>query len=147
MRLDRLAALALLAALPTLMACSGSAMEDAAVPGCPAVAGVVDPQATLVAPAKGATGVPTTLGTISFTVSNTALLQGTLTLWVQTPTGSAPAITGGPITVSNNVASSSIPTLQAATTYTAIVQANPPISPGSPCKGSVTGNLGSFTTG
>jgi hypothetical protein len=143
MGLGRLGARTLLATLPVLAACTGAGMPGDApgTGGCPAVTGVVDPQATLVTPAKGATGVP-------FTVSNTALLQGTLTLWVQTSNGNAPAITGGPIVANsaNTGGTSSVPALQPATTYTAIVRANPPLEPGSPCKGSVTGNLGSFTT-
>jgi hypothetical protein len=130
-----------------LAACGGAGMAESDPPPCPAAAGIVDPQATLVDPPSGATGVATTIGAVTFTVSNGALLQGTLTLWAPVPGGgTAPAVTAGPISSANGIARATIPALQSATTYTAIVRAAVPLDSGSPCMGSVTGNLGAFTT-
>jgi hypothetical protein len=119
-----------------------SAPQPSAGVLCPNVI-LVDPQATLVAPAKGATGVPVTIGTISFTVSNVALQHGVVTL---TAGGSSNQITAGAITTVNGLSSVSIPTLAPATTYTAVVASTSSGPAGTACPGVVEGNLGSFTT-
>ena len=94
---------------------------------------------TLLSPANGATGVPGSVGTISFSVSNAGMLAGSLLL---TPSGGGAPITGGPITGTAANASAAVPALAAHTTYVATLSAN---LPGDPCnpRGSL---LGSFTT-
>ncbi len=108
---------------------------------CPAL-GVGDPGATLVSPAKGATGVPVTVGTITFTVTIPSLRQGTVTL---SPTDNSGLITGGPVSTDrNNISSSVIPTLRPAVTYTVTIRLSSP--PDAYCSSFVEGDLGTFTT-
>ncbi|HEX3465047.1 MAG TPA: Ig-like domain-containing protein [Candidatus Elarobacter sp.] len=116
------------------------------ISGCPAVAGSFDPNAKLVSPANGATGVSTAVGTVTFTVGVAALRSGTLTLYVDQSPGNTGAVQGGPIsTDANGVSSSSVPALQPHTIYVAHVVARP-VDPATGCTGQVDGNLGSFTT-
>jgi hypothetical protein len=112
-----------------------------------AVTGIFDPRATLVAPAKGATAVAPTIGTISFVVGNPALQNGTVTLTGQGAAGAPPTyLTAGAITTANGVSTAAIPPLAPMTTYTVIVKATLPAPPDTNCAGNVTGNLGTFTT-
>jgi hypothetical protein len=130
-----------------LAGCSGGGSAAGPVV-CNGAVGIVDANAALVAPAKGATGVAATIGTISFTVTVPVLQHGVLTLWVPTSAGGlTPAVTAGTISTVNGVSSASIPALAPATTYTAVVTVTEPEPAGSACPGPTdTGNLGSFTT-
>jgi hypothetical protein len=138
---------AALVAILALGACAGGGAMMATTPTqCPAIAGIFDPNARLVSPAPGATGVSTSIGSLSFTVSLAALRSGTVTLGVSAGSGSAPAVEAGPITTdANGVSSASLPLLQPHTTYDARIHANP-LDPASGCRGAVDGDLGTFTT-
>jgi hypothetical protein len=126
----------------SLAACTDGGSTVSGRGPCPAITGVIDPTATLVSPARGATGVATTIGTISFTVSLAVLRSGTVTLAAPSPETS---VMGGPITTdANGVSSVAIPPLQPHTAYHASVASNP-VGPGG-CPGGATGDLGSFTT-
>jgi hypothetical protein len=137
------AILAALFVIP-LAACAGGG-STAPSPVCPAVvAPPVDPNAKLVSPASGATGVPTTVGTVTFTVTVASLRSGILTLYVPATPGQG-RLLGGPIsTDANGVSSSSVPALASRTTYNATVGF--PIDPVSGCPGGAYAILGSFTT-
>lgn len=135
----------------SLAACSGAGSTTGVVspggnPGCPAVTGIFDAGAKLVSPASGATAVPTTVGTVRFTVTIASLRSGTLTLYVDANSGNQGAVQGGPIaTDANGVSSSSVPVLQPHTTYTAHVRVRP-VDPVTGCTTQADANLGSFTT-
>ena len=136
---------AFLAALAVAGCSGGGATVTGGSAPCP-VAGVFDPNAKLVSPAPGATGVPVTVGALSFTVSNPALRSGTVTLWIAVGSGNAPVVQGGSITTdANGVSTASLPVLQRHTTYDARIHATP-IGPSGTCLGAVDGDLGSFTT-
>lgn len=94
---------------------------------------------SLLAPAPGATGVPTSQGAISFSVGNAAMLAGTFLL---TPAGGGAPIPGGTITGTASNAFVIIPVLQPHTTYAASLSAN---LPGDACNPR-SAFLGSFTT-
>ena len=134
------AMLAVLFVIP-LAACAGGG-STAPTPVCPAiVAPPIDPNAKLVSPASGATGVPTTVGTVTFTVTVASLRSGYLTLYIPATPGQG-RLLGGPIsTDANGVSSSSIPALAPHTTYNATVGL-PSQCPG----GGPYAILGSFTT-
>jgi len=143
------AILAALFVIP-LAACAGGGSTVPSGPlrltPCPAVAGAFDANAKLVSPASGATGVPTTVGTVTFTVTIASLRSGILTLFVPANPGNVGAVQGGPIsTDANGVSSSSIPALAPHTTYTVTVDAYP-VDPVTGCPGQVYATLGSFTT-
>ncbi len=74
-----------------------------------------DPQLALIAPAPGATGVPTTVGSITFTASrqyhDVALV----------PSDGSGAVAGGPITPSNGRYVSSLPVLRSRVTYDVLI--------------------------
>jgi Bacterial Ig-like domain len=138
---------AILAALfvTPLAACAGGGSTAPSEP-CPAVTGVFDSSAKLVSPANGATGVPTTVGTVSFTVTIASLRSGTLTLFVPGNPGNQGAVQGGPIsTDANGVSSSSVPALAPHTTYTVGIVARP-VDPVTGCPGQAGATPGSFTT-
>jgi len=140
------AILAALFVMP-LAGCAGGGSTAPSGPNhCPAITGVFDANAKLVSPASGATGVPTTVGTVSFTVTIGSLRSGTLTLFVPGNPGNLGAVQGGPIsTDANGVSSSSVPALAPHTTYTASVVARP-VDPVTGCTGQAGATLGSFTT-
>ena len=131
----------------SLAGCSGGgANVPAGGSPCPAATGIFDGNAKLVSPVPGATGVPATVGALSFTVSNPALRSGTVTLWVAVGSGNAPVVQGGPVTTgANGVSTASLPVLQAHTTYDARIDAHL-VDPSGNCVGAVDGDLGSFTT-
>jgi hypothetical protein len=136
-------------AIMALSACSGAGSTTTATPAgakpCN-ITGIVDPNARLVSPAPGATGVSISVGSLSFTVSNAALRTGTVTLWISVGSGSAPAVEAGPIaTDANGVSSASLPVLQPHTTYEARIHVVERDSAGN-CVGVVDGDLGPFTT-
>jgi hypothetical protein len=93
----------------------------------------------LISPAAGATGISTTVGSISFSVADARMLAGSLTLY---PTVGAP-VQGGAITGTAANAAASVPILQSQTTYRAQLAAN---IPGDPCNPRAS-ILGTFTTG
>ena len=125
-----------------LAGCSGGGSNTGGGYACPALS-VSDPGATLVAPARGATGVSTTVGTLTFTVTNPTLRSGTVTLSVK---GQNTSIQGGPIaTDANGLSSSSVPVLQPHTTYEARVRSTT-VDQKTFCPSSADGDLGSFTT-
>lgn len=143
------AILAALFVMP-LAACAGGGSTVSSGPsgpnGCPAVTGVFDANAKLVSPAGGATGVPTTVGTVTFTVTIASLRSGTLTLFVPANPGNQGAVQGGPIsTDANGVSSSPVPALAPHTTYTATVHVRP-VDPVTGCTSQADATLGSFTT-
>ena len=72
---------------------------------------VNDPQLALVAPAPGATGVPTTVGSITFTAST---LYHDLAL---IPSDGSASVAGGPITPVNGKYVSAVPLLGSHVTY------------------------------
>jgi hypothetical protein len=92
---------------------------------------VNDPRLALVAPAPGATGVPATVGSITFSASS---LLHDLALF---PSDGSAWVAGGPITPVNGNYVSSIPALKLHMTYTVLIN----ISAG-PC----AYVAGSFTT-
>jgi hypothetical protein len=129
-------------------ACAGgcSTATSGTARNCPAITGVFDRNAKLVSPASGATGVPTTVGTVTFTVDLASLRSGTLTLFVPANPANQGAVQGGPIsTDANGVSSSSVPALAPHTTYTAAVDVRP-VDPVTGCTGQAGASLGSFTT-
>jgi hypothetical protein len=133
-------------ALAALSGCAGGGGSAGFADPCPAVTGVTDPLATLTAPAKGATGVSTTIGTVSFTVSNADLQTGIFQLIATSPPNATPVVFRPPITAgAGGVLSVAIPVLQSRTTYDASIQAFPAI-PGTSCRGQVSADLGTFTT-
>ena len=133
-------------ALAALSGCGGGGGSAGFVDPCPAVTAVTDPLATLTAPAKGATGVSTTIGSVSFTVTNAELQTGIFQLVATSPPSSTPVVNRPPITAgAGGVLSVAIPALQPHTTYDASIQAFPGI-PDSNCRGQVNADLGTFTT-
>ena len=137
-----LAAAAVFLAL-SLAACGPRPPERFGIPDCEAMSPfLLDPQAALVSPAKGATGVPVTVGTISFTVSDPALKQGA-TFKLQSLD---PDFTTTQIATANGVMSVTIPTLKPHFTYQAMVVAPLPADRQTHCQSLMAGFLGSFTT-
>ena len=135
-----------LLALAALTGCGAGGGGDAFVDPCPAVTGVLDPGATLTSPAKGATGVSTTIGSVSFTVTNPSLQTGIFQLVAISPSNPTPIVYRPPITSgAGGVLSVAIPALQPHTTYDANIAGFPSI-PDSNCRGLVTADLGTFTT-
>jgi len=137
------ARLFLLASLFTaLTACSGAGGSTSQSPpgghACPALAEART--ASLVAPANGATGVPTTIGSVTAT-SDTGLAGATVNL---TPSGGTPVAGGIFATASSTAVSASVPVLSAHTTYT--VGANVAEPTGDGCFLLIVWTIGSFTT-
>ena len=129
-------ALAVTAALISV-ACSGGGASQSSPPGtvCPTIVSLAS--GALIQPANGATGVSTTVGSVTAT-SSTDLRNAQLIL---TPAGGA-AFDGGVFgDVSGTTALATVPVLSAQTNY--VVTA----SSGGPCPGSVLWSFGSFTTG
>jgi len=99
-----------------------------------------DVNATFVSPPKGATNVPATIGSVTFTVSFSGLHQGHFRL---SPTNGAQ--TGAPIvdaayqTDASGKATVAVPTLSSGVTYSGEVLN------GAPCGTDYFGNLGTFT--
>ncbi len=110
--------------------------------GCELPPPAVDPLATLVSPAKGATGVPVTVGTISFTVADPALKK------VETieVAGLAFDFKTTQIATANGVMSATVPTLQPHTQYNVTAFAPLPPERQMQCITTIVGYLGSFTT-
>ena len=98
-----------------LSACGGgsSSVQPSPAPTrAPCAALLVnDPQMALVAPAAGAVGVPTTVGSITFSASR---LENGLSLF---PTDGGAQVDGGPITPSNGNYVSALPVLRSHVTY------------------------------
>ncbi|HWT05838.1 MAG TPA: hypothetical protein VN224_08775 [Xanthomonadales bacterium] len=92
---------------------------------------VNDPQLALVTPAAGATGVPTTIGSITFSASR---LYNGLTL---SPNDGSGNVAGGPITPSNGNYVSALPVLRSHVTYSVTIF---------PSAGACVYFPGSFTT-
>ena len=92
---------------------------------------VNDPQLALLAPAAGATGVPTTIGSITFSASR---LYNALTL---SPNDGSGNVAGGPITPSNGNYVSALPVLRSHVTYSVTIY---------PSAGACVYLPGSFTT-
>lgn len=76
---------------------------------------VNDPQLALIAPAPGATGVSTTVGSITFSASR---LYDGVSLF---PTDGAAQVDGGPITPSNGNYVSALPVLRSHVTYSVAI--------------------------
>jgi hypothetical protein len=93
---------------------------------------VNDPQLALIAPAAGATGVPTTVGSITFSASR---LENGLSLF---PADGGAQVDGGPITASNGNYVSALPVLRSHVTYQVAIY---------PLTTSCAYFPGSFTTG
>jgi hypothetical protein len=128
----------------SLTACGGAgSTRFPPIPMCEALGLPTDPQAALVAPGNGVSGVPVTVGTVSFVVGDAALRQGaTFTLF-----GNGVFFTTTQIaTAANGVMSVTIPPLQANSLYTAQVSAALPPERQTPCGKQILGRLGTFTT-
>jgi hypothetical protein len=127
----------------SLAACGPRPQEQFHIPDCEAMSPFLDdPQAALISPAKGATGVPVTVGTVSFTVTDPALQQGaTFTLQSLDPD-----FTTTQIAKANGVMSVTIPTLKPHFSYNAIVTAPLPADRYTHCQNQIEGFLGTFTT-
>ena len=118
----------------------GGAGSTGNVPVCPAITAPLY-SGTLVNPANGATGVPTTIPALTFTVAPPAssFEGGTVTL-------DAPAshVTAAPVAVSGSGYSVAVSGLAPQTTYRVSAEASASTSNGCPFHVGVT--LGSFTT-
>jgi hypothetical protein len=135
-----------LVVLAALTGCGGGGGGSGFIDPCPAVAAVLDPGATLTSPAKGSTGVSTTVGTVSFTVTDPSLQTGIFQLIAISPPSTSPVVSHPPITIgAGGVLSVPIPALQPHTTYAASASGFPS-DPATGCRGLVTANLGTFTT-
>lgn len=135
-------------ALVALTGCGGGGGSSGGgfVDPCPVVPGVVDSGATLTAPAKGASGVSTAIGSLSFTVTNFSLQTGIFELLAISPANPTPVVFRPPITVgAGGVLSVAIPALQPHTTYDASISGYQQLSSAG-CLGLVTADLGTFTT-
>ncbi len=129
----KLAAAAFLALVFLNSCAAGSSVQPPQTPprgGCTALL-VNDPQLALIAPAPGATGVPTTVGSITFSASRQ---DDGVSLF---PTDGAARVDGGPITPSNGNYVSALPVLRSHVTYSVAIYPN-----SSGC----SYNPGSFTT-
>jgi hypothetical protein len=133
----KLAATAFLATA-MLCACGGGGNVQSTPTPMPTDRGVCaallvnDPQLALIAPASGATGVPTTVGSITFSASRQ---YHDLAL---APSDGSALVAGGPITPSNGSYVSAVPVLRSHVTYSVVIY----VSEG-PC----AYVPGSFTTG
>ncbi len=131
----KLAATAFLAMI-VLNSCAGGGSvqpQPTATPdrgGCTALL-VNDPQLALIAPAANATGVSTTVGSITFSASR---LYHDLTL---SPNDGSGNVAGGPITPSNGNYVSALPVLRSHVTYSVTI---------SPTASACVYFPGSFTT-
>jgi hypothetical protein len=125
-------------ALAFFTGCGGGAAGVGPTIGPIAYCAVALISGALISPTSGATGVPTTVGTVSFSVDG-RMLRGTFEL---DPVAGGAAVFGSAITGTASAASVSVPALQAHTTYRAVVSAN---LPGDPCNPRVA-YLGAFTT-
>ncbi len=127
-----------LAALPFAAGCSGSSSPS--LP-CPAVTGVLG-QGALVSPANGATGVPTNVGSVSFTVTPSTLQGSGATVTLNAAVnGQSTQLSGGSVSTVNGVSSAAIPPLQSGVTYSVSVSASPLLSGSTTCRGAVSANL------
>ena len=125
----------------TTLGCGGRGCLDLPPPStpCPVPGLAPDPTLTLISPARGATGVPVTVGTITFSGT-----YAYATAFVVPHDGTLP-LTGLPVTVSNGVDSITVPVLHAGVTYD--VQPVPvPITLSPDCTVNTTQTAGSFTT-
>jgi hypothetical protein len=136
-----------LVVLAALTGCGGGGGGGSGfIDPCPAAAAVPDRGATLTSPARGATGVSTTAGTVSFTVTDPSLRTGIFQLIAISPPSTTPVVYRPPITIgAGGVLSVAIPALQPRTTYTASASGFPS-DPATGCFGLVTADLGTFTT-
>ena len=127
----------------SLVACGPRPPDQFHIPDCEAMFPFQkDLQAALVSPANGATGVPVTVGTVSFTVTDPALEQGaTFTLQSLDPD-----FTTTQIATANGVMSVTIPTLRRQFSYRAMVTAPLPADRQTHCQQQIAGLLGTFTT-
>jgi hypothetical protein len=142
----RIALLALIALTGCGGGGGGGASGGGFVDPCPVAPGVVDSGATLTSPAKGASGVSTAIGTLSFTVTNASLRTGIFKLLAISPANATPVVYSGATTVgAGGVLSIAIPALQPRTTYDASVAGYQQVSDAG-CLGLVTADLGTFTT-
>jgi hypothetical protein len=132
-------------ALAVLAGCGGGGGSSGFVDPCPVVV-LSDPGATLTSPAKGATGVSTTIGSLSFTVSDPSLQIRIFQLIAISPPSTTPVVYRPPITIGpGGVLSVALPVLQPRTTYGAI-ESGFPADPVTGCRSTVNANLGAFTT-
>ncbi|HTD32270.1 MAG TPA: hypothetical protein VK665_01315 [Candidatus Elarobacter sp.] len=100
----------------------------------------MDPAATFVAPPNNATGIPATVGSVTFSVSISQLHRGIFSLALMGVDAPGPTVAVVPYqTDSSGTATVAIPTLSPHGTYVGTVATN-----GSGC-GGATGNLGRFT--
>jgi hypothetical protein len=106
-------------------------------PPC-AIIAVIDSSLMLISPAKNATGVSTTVGTITF---SSAFSYATLTL---SPHDGTAQLTGLPVTAANGVQSVPVPALHAGVVYDVQVLTAPSAGPG--CTSTSIQYAGSFTT-
>lgn len=133
-------------ALAALSGCGGGGGSAGFIDPCPILPAVTDPLATLTAPAKGATGVSASIGSVSFTVTNADLQTGIFQLVATSPPSSTPVVFRPAITAgAGGVLSVAIPALQPHTTYDATIEAFPGV-PDTNCRAQVNAELGSFTT-
>ena len=79
---------------------------------------VDDPQLALIAPASGASGVPATVGSVTFSASR---LYHDVALF---PNDGSALVAGGPITTSNGNYVSSLPVLRSHVTYEVLIFPN-----------------------
>ena len=96
-----------------LAGCGGGGGTTSQVPfaGCPAIVAAQDTTLTLISPARGATGVSPTVGTIAFSGS---FAYASVTLSPHDGTGQ---ITSGPVIAANGVDTATIPTLHSGVLY------------------------------
>jgi hypothetical protein len=127
----------------SLAACGPRPQEQFHIPDCEAMSPFLsDPLAALISPAKDATGVPGTVGTVSFTVTDPALQQGATFVLRSLD----PDFTTTQIATANGVKSVTIPTLKPHFLYTAMVTAPLPADRQTHCQNQMAGFLGTFTT-
>jgi hypothetical protein len=125
--------------------CAGAGGSAPAQPpggphACPDL--VVDRSAPLVQPANGATGVSTTIGSVTVT-SETGLAGLQITL---TPSSGSPIEGGAFAAASSSTMAATIPVLSAHTTYTVSSSSLPVIGSDGSCTLGTAWTMGSFTT-
>lgn len=140
MRVSRRYRLFAVLAAAVLAGCSGAGVTGPACPPQPALIGTVG---ALVSPPNHATGVSTTIGTLTFTLSDPTLQSATLSL---SPAGVPASVRGGPITASGGNYSSTIPALQSGLTYQVGIFTTVPLAGYPGCTVNRGGVVGEFTT-